>query len=195
MPRNSRPSARPRMSRRTLVRRGLYLGAGVGVSAGGLLLWGHARRYPAPQPSCELLFLQAREFAILTALADTIFPAGNPLGISGRDARVPEYVDRMLARMPSDKAAEFEAMLLLFEHGTLAFGLRIRRFTALPPAAAERYLRRWEEAQVYSRRMLAAGLKTLLGIGYFAHPEVQQAMGIQKICATSSDALPRQEWS
>ena len=176
------------------MRRSLYIGAGLGATAGGLLLWGHAGRYPTPEPSCELLFLERRDFAILAALADTIFPYGNPLGRSGSAARVPEYVDRMLARMPKDKAEEFRAMMLLFEHGTLAFGLRVRRFTELPPAAAQRYLRRWEEAQVYSRRMLAAGLKTLLGIAYFAHPEVQKAMGIQKICATPADAQQRQEW-
>ncbi len=194
MPRSPRPTARPRISRRTLVRRSLYIGAGLGAATGGLLLWGHARRYPNPEPACELLYLERREFTILVALADTIFPRGNPIGHSGSGARVPEYVDRMLARMPKDKAEEFRAMLLLFEHGTLAFGLRVRRFTELPPAAAQRYLRRWEEAQVYSRRMLAAGLKTLLGIAYFAHPAVQEAMGIQKVCASPKDAQPRQEW-
>jgi len=195
MSRPQRPSARPRISRRTLVRRSLVVGAGVSAAASGLLLWGHAGRYPRPNAACELVYLERREFTILMALADTIFPRDNPLGLSGTDVRVPEYVDRMLARMPSDKSAEFRAMLLLFEHGTLAFGLRVRRFTELPPRAAQRYLRRWEEAQVYSRRMLAAGLKTLLGIGYFAHPEVQAAMGIQRICATPADAQPREEWS
>lgn len=175
------------------MRRSLYVGAGLSA-AGGLLLWGHAGRYPVPRPASDLLYLERREFAILSALADTIFPQGNPIGRSGSEARVPEYVDRMLARMPPDKAEEFKAMLLLFEHGTLAFGLRVRRFTELPPAAAQAYLRRWEEAQVYSRRMLAAGLKTLLGIAYFAHPEVQEMMGIQKVCATPADAQQRQEW-
>jgi len=183
------------MSRRTLVRRGLFLGAGTSVAAGGLLLWGHGGRYPSPKPACPLVYLERREFAILVALADAIFPKDNPLGLSGSEVRVPEYVDRMLARMPADKAAEFRAMLLLFEHGTLAFGLRARRFTELPQKAREKYLRRWEEARVYSRRMLAAGLKTLLGIGYFAHPDVKAALGIQKICATAVDALPREEWS
>ncbi|MDP6928524.1 MAG: hypothetical protein QF412_02360, partial [Planctomycetota bacterium] len=103
--------------------------------------------------------------------------------------------DRMLAGMDEDKSSEFRAMLLLFEHGTLAFGLRARRFTELPSKARERYLRRWEEARVYSRRILAAGLKTVLGVAYFAHPSVQEALAIQRVCATPADAAPREEWS
>ena len=189
-----RPTARPRLSRRKLIKRGLILGAGGSAAAGGLLLWGHGGRYPLPQAAANLIYLERREFAILVALADALFPKENPLGLSGTEVRVPEYVDRMLARMPEDKSAEFRAMLLVFEHGTLAFGLRARRFTELPTRARERYLRRWEEARVYSRRMLAAGLKTLLGIGYFAHPDVQAAMGVQRLCATASDAQPRPEW-
>jgi hypothetical protein len=182
------------MSRRTVVRRGLIVGAGASAAT-GLLLWGHGGRYPTAEPACALLYLERREFAILSALADALFPKDNPLGLCGTDVRVPEYVDRMLARMPSDKSTEFRSMLLLFEHGTLAFGLRARRFTELPQKARERYLRRWEEARVYSRRMLAAGLKTLLGIGYFAHPEVRKALGMETICATPSDAKDREEWS
>lgn len=195
MSRSSRPSARPRISRRSLVRRGLVLGAVGATATGAVLTWGHGQRYPEPEPACTLRYLQRREFAILAALSDALFPSGNAIGPSGTEARVPEYVDHLLAEMDSDKAAEFRSMLLLFEHGTLAFGLRARRFTELPQKARERYLRRWEEARVYSRRMLAAGLKTILGTAYFAHPDVQEALGIDRLCATAADAAPRAEWS
>ena len=108
---------------------------------------------------------------------------------------MPEYIDRMLADMRADKAFEFTTMLALFEHGTTAFGLRVKRFTDLDQKARERYLRRWERARVYSRRMLAAGLKTLLGIAYFAYPGVQEQLGIDRQCGSAADALPREEWS
>ena len=171
------------------------MGAVATAAAGGVITWGHGRRYPDPEPACTLHYLERREFAIVSALSDALFPADNNIGPSGTEARVPEYVDRMLAAMGSDKAGEFRAMLLLFEHGTLAFGLRARRFTELPMKARERYLRRWEEARVYSRRILAAGLKTILGIAYFAHPDVQTALGMERLCATTADASPREEWS
>ncbi|MEE2828317.1 MAG: gluconate 2-dehydrogenase subunit 3 family protein [Myxococcota bacterium] len=191
----ARPTARPRISRRSLVKRGLALAALGGAAGAGVLTWGHGGRYADPVPACDLHYLQRREFAILAALANALFPPGNDIGLSGTDARIPEYVDRMLAGMSQHKAAEFRAMLLLFEHGTLAFGLRARRFTDLSLPARERYLRRWEEARVYSRRILAAGLKTVLGIAYFAHPKVQAKLGMDRICASPADAVPREEWS
>ena len=118
MPPSPRPSARPRISRRTLVKRGIAVGAVATAAAGGVITWGHGRRYPDPDPACPLHYLERREFAIVSALSDALFPADNNIGLSGTEARVPEYVDRMLAGMGSDKAGEFRAMLLLFEHGT-----------------------------------------------------------------------------
>jgi hypothetical protein len=164
------------------------------VYAGASVL-GHAGLYPDPEAACELKYLSAREYAIVAALSQALFPPGNPLGIDGRQARVPEYIDRMLADMEPGKAADLKNMFLLFEHGTLAFGLRVRRFTELPERAREKYLRRWERARVYSRRMLAAALKSMLGMGYFAHPEVQKALGMERTCGTVADARPRAEWS
>ena len=177
------------------MRRGAAVAAVGMVGYGGASLVGHAGRYPEPEAACELLYLERREYAIVAALALALFPPGNPLGIDGLQARVPEYIDRMLAAMEPDKAGDLEAMFLLFEHGTLAFGLRVRRFTELPVRAREKYLRRWERARVYSRRMLVAALKSMVGMGYFAHPDVQQALGMERTCGTVADARPRAEWS
>ncbi len=195
MPGDRRPDARPRLSRRTLLRRGAAIGL-VGAATGATVVGiGHVGQYAEAEPACELLSLSRREYNIVAALADSLFPPGNSIGLSGREARVPEYIDRMLAGMRPDKATEFRTMLALFEHGTTAFGLRVRRFTDLPQKARERYLRRWERARVYSRRMLAAGLKTMLGIGYFAYPAVQERLGVDRTCATPADAAERPEWS
>ena len=96
--------------------------------------------------------------------------------------------------MREDKASDYHMMLLLFEHGTLAFGLRARRFTDLSVEAREQYLRRWETTRVYSRRMLATGLKTSMGTAYFAHPEVRERIGIHPTCGSPADSQPRDEW-
>ncbi len=161
----------------------------------GLTIAGHAGRYEEAHPACPLRYFTRREYRIVTDLANTMFPPRNALGITGTEARVPEYMDHMLAGMRADKASELRAMFLLFEHGTLAFGLRTQRFTELTPTDQERYLRRWERAQVYSRRMLVAGLKAFLGMAYFAHPAVRERLGIQHLCGSPADALPREEWS
>lgn len=194
MSRNTtRPVARP--SRRTVLRATAATAGVVAVGGVGVAVHGHAHRYAPVDPACPLLAFSRREFEIVGALADVLFPPGNHIGISGREARVPEYIDHMVAGMEDDKATEVKAMFLLFEHGTLAFGLRRRRFTDLPRIAQTRYLRRWETARVYSRRMLAAGLKTYLGLAYFAHPDVREALGIRRACGSAADALPREEWS
>lgn len=192
-----RPTDSPAgFSRRVLLRRG---GAVAVVGAAGVIstttLLGQARRYPEARPACELLYLSKREFAILAALADTVFPPGNPLGHTGTEARVPEYIDRMLAALEPEKAADLKKMLLLFEHGTLAFGLRFRRFSSLPAKARARYLHHWESSAIYTRRAAVTAIKTLLGMAYFAHPEVRASLGIHPLCATPADAEPREEWS
>lgn len=184
-----------RITRRTVLRRSAAVLAVSGATYGGVSLYGHAGRYPDPTAACTLEYLGKREYAIVAALSLALFPPGNPLGIDGLQARVPEYIDRLLAGMEPDKARDLEAMFLLFEHGTLAFGLRVRRFTELPAREREKYLRRWERARVYSRRMLAAALKGMLGMGYFAHPDVQEALGMQRTCGTIADAKPRDEWA
>ncbi|GEM_PF-1125345 len=194
MPRFALPPG-SRSTRRTFLRRGAAAVAVSGAVYGGVSLYGHAGLYPEPEAACELKYLERREYAIVAALALALFPPGNSLGIDGLQARVPEYIDRLLTGMEPEKAADLKSMFLLFEHGTLAFGLRVRRFTELPPRARERYLRRWERARVYSRRMLAAALKSMLGMGYFAHPDVQEALGMKRMCGTIADAKPRDEWT
>jgi hypothetical protein len=184
-----------RLSRRALLRRSAAAAALASAAGAGVFCAGHAGRYPEPSPACTLKFLAPREYAIVAALADTLFPPGNPIGLCGTEARVPEYVDRWLAAMQPDKAGEYRAMLLLFEHGTLAFGLRARRFTDLAQSARERYLRHWETSGIYARRALVGGLKTTLGFAYFAYPGVESRLGIARSCGAPADALPREEWS
>ncbi len=195
MPKRLHPHSSARFSRRTALRACCAVG-GVALSvAGGFAAYGHSHRYSEVEPACELLAFTKREFQIVADLANILFPPGNPLGISGREARVAEYIDRMVAGMEEDKATETKAMFLLFEHGTLAFGLRTRRFTDLPVTEKERYLRRWERARIYSKRMLAAGLKTYLGLAYFAHPDVRARLGAKRLCGSAADSVVRAEWS
>jgi hypothetical protein len=190
----ARPSASSGISRRTILRRaGIAAGAVAGASALAFGL-GHGGRYDPVEPAATLIYLKKREYTIVAALADTIFPPGNDIGLSGTDARVPEYIDRWLEGQDEARAGEFRMMMMLFEHGTAAFGLRVRRFTNLSTQARENYLRRWETTRLYSRRMLAMALKSALGIAYFAHPEVQKRIGLQHRCATPADAHPREEW-
>ena len=195
MPRTARRQTSARFSRRTVLRAGGAAAALTAAGAGALAIHGHAGRYEEADPACPLRYFTRREYRIVCDLADTLFPPGNALGITGRQARVPEYIDHMLAGMREDKAVETHAMFLLFEHGTLAFGIRTRRFTDLSTREKESYLRRWERARVYSRRMLAAGLKAYLGLAYFAHPAVRRKLGVERACASAADALPREEWS
>ena len=190
----SRPSALVKISRRTVLRRGGIAIAAVGGASALAFGIGHSGRYDEVDSAVDLIYLHRREYTIVAALANTVFPPGNAIGLSGTDARVPEYIDRWLDGQGAAKAGEFRMMMMLFEHGTAAFGLRVRRFTDLDAEARERYLRRWETTRLYSRRMLAMALKSALGIAYFAYPGVQERIGVQHRCATAADARPREEW-
>lgn len=160
------------ISRRKLLWGGVA--GGVGLGAAGTL----GLRLGAPAPGA--LVLTAEEWAVVEAVAEVMFP-GAPFPVDGVQAGVARETDRLLhALMDGPRRAAFRYVLRTLEWGTLAS--RGRRFTALPPAERKEVLETWSSPEVLARRVAGDSLRAVLGMAYFAHPEVIAAMGWRTGC-------------
>ena len=122
--------------------------------------------------------LDAGSHRILRAFVDAARPRG-----SGFDQKIEEDViremDGFFPYLPRPLRVMFPMGLRLLEFGPPVFA-RPRRWTrmsALPREEAERYLEGWLEAGGL-RGALLLGLRTLLFLGFYQHPEVLDSLGI-----------------
>lgn len=135
----------------------------------------------APKNAAEgMQALSALECEVVAALADAFFP-GVHFPLSGTQAGVPAAVDRIVAEVLEPVHAQgFRAILRALEWGTVAS--RGRRFTGLTRSEQLDVLETWTEPTVLPRRVAGDSLKAVLGMAYFAHPDIQAAMGWRVGC-------------
>lgn len=119
--------------------------------------------------------LSAKEQAIVKAAADTYFPTGGRLGLSGAQAGAVEYFDRQLEESTTRMVFLIRLLLLFVEHFPW-FMLR-RRFTSQLPWQREATLRAWTTSEIYMLRVIATSLRTLISFGYMASDDVCARIG------------------
>jgi hypothetical protein len=150
--------------------------------AAGLLGLGLARvyaGYPAAAPRPQAL--RRREHALVTAVADAMFPPGGAIAASGAEAEVASYVDRLFAESQPRQRAQMRALFFLFEHATLIFpapgGLGgLRRYSSLDESQRQAVLERWRTSRFFVRRLCFTSLRALCTLGFFASPRVLRAL-------------------
>jgi len=122
--------------------------------------------------------LDRREQAIVSACADALFPPGGPIPVSGTEAGIVRYMDSYLGRLPRVPRSLARLLLFSIEHGPWIFGPRPARFTRLRPVERVAVLRAMARSSLYFRRISFLSLRTMMTMGYLAHPEVQRRMKI-----------------
>ncbi len=122
--------------------------------------------------------LNRKEQAIVSACADALFPPGGPIPVSGTEAGLVRYIDGYLGRLPRVPRILVRLLLFSFEHGPWIFGPRPARFTRLRPVERVAVLRAMARSSIYFRRVSFLSLRTMMTMGYLAHPEVQRRMKI-----------------
>jgi len=111
-----------------------------------------------------------------------MFPPGGHIRSSGLDADLPAYVDRWMA--VSQRRVRLLMHLLFFfvEHATLFFPAprprRRRRFSSLSLEQRVAVLEAWGGSRLYLRRLIFMSLRSILTMGYFAHPPVLRQLGV-----------------
>ena len=155
---------------------GFFLVAAAGYALGRIFL-GYAR--PVKPPA----LLSRQEWALVDAAAQTLFPPGGAISVSGREAGIPAFVDRYVAAVPRHLRILMRLLFFLIEHATVLFpatgglfGGGMRRFSRLSPEQRIAALAGWERSSLFARRLVFTSLRAILTMGYMSSPAVLRAL-------------------
>jgi hypothetical protein len=153
--------------------------AAIGAALAVLIAWiARSVFLGYPRSALQAVLLTHKEQAIVSACADALFPPGGPIPVSGTEAGLVGYMDRYLERLPRLPRLLARLLLLSVEHGPWVFGPRPARFTRLKPVERVAMLRAMARSSLYFRRISFLSLRTMMTMGYLAHPEVARRMHI-----------------
>jgi len=113
---------------------------------------------------------------ILGAVITAIRPRGHGFD-QPIDADVLAEIERFLPFLPAPLRLGLPLGLRLLELGPLLFARRACRFSSMAPAEGCAYLARWQDAGGL-RGALLMGLRTLVFLGFYQHPAVLSALGV-----------------
>lgn len=146
------------------------------------LIWGVRRLFFGYPAVPQARSLAAREWALVEAVSDAMFPRGGAIPPSGRQAGVPAYVDGYVASVPAGIRLLMRLLFMLVEQATLFFpapgaGGR-RRFSALDSDQREAVLEGWRTSSLFPRRLVFTSLRAILCMGYLADPVVLRKLDL-----------------
>jgi hypothetical protein len=137
------------------------------------------------RPASRPVLLSRPELAVVDAAAETLFPPGGAIPVSGREARIPAFVDLYVAAMPRHLRILMRMLFFLVEHATVFFpatggllGGGMRRFSRLSPEQRVAALAGWERSSLFARRLVFTSLRAILTMGYMSSPAVLRALGL-----------------
>lgn len=118
--------------------------------------------------------LHRRERIFITVFADTLFPKGGDIPLSGSQAELVLYTSTYLEKLPTKQRILCRMLFLFIQLSPILFGPRHVRFTHLEPRERHQFLEEMSTSSFYFRRLSFLSMRTILTLGYFAHPKVQQ---------------------
>ncbi len=125
--------------------------------------------------------LTADESRIVRALGQAMFPREAQGLPDARDAGVVDYVDELLEKSLPFERAQLRGMFQLYDRGFAAWsGRPLGRLVDADAEEVSDYLRSWEESPIYERRMLFEAVRSVLMMGWFGSPEVNEAVGVSR---------------
>ena len=162
----------PKPTRRQVLTIGSLVTGGTLV---GGFLW-----LPSAAPGKHVL--SADELSIIGALGEVFFPEGNAIGLSWRDVELESGVDQLLSETIAPNLVDpFRYLLRFVEYGTIAeTGSRFTRCSVKRRAAL---LEDWGRPGSKYRSGGMNSLKSILGMAYFNHPRVLDAVGWRSMCS------------
>jgi hypothetical protein len=163
------------LSRRNLLKTGLFGGAAVVLGSVGLALWDSPPRADTP----PLRVLDGREYAILCAIADRVAPALGPDAPGALALGTVAALDAMLETVDVEQQKGLKLALRVFD-SALVGALTCERlgpFTSLSPEARDRVLTAWKDSRVGFRRSVFRALSGAILSVYWGDPRVWPRTG------------------
>jgi hypothetical protein len=110
-----------------------------------------------------------------------MFPPGNALGVDADQAEVAQGVDTLLVdTIDPTMARSFRYLLRGIELGTVV--LAGSRFTRCSLEKRRGLMARWDQPGSWVGRVTGASVRAVLGMAYFNHPDVLDAVGWRVGC-------------
>lgn len=157
------------VGRRTVLRLGTT-GAALLALGGGAGAWITAG-YPALlAPTDAPVALSVKEFAVVRALVDALFPADDGFP-SGLDLGVHQRVDEELWAASDRTRSDLKSGIQLIEHLPPLYG-KLHRFTALPREARAEVFAAMTRSSRSTIRQIAIALKQMVQLFYYGNEQV-----------------------
>ena len=112
----------------------------------------------------------------LLALAEVVMPRGENFHLDLREYTV-DIVDRFVGYFPIHLRIGFPLGLLLLEFGPILYALKFSRFSSMSLEERESYVAGWVDSKSAARRDLIKGVKGLVLVAFYSHPEVMAYIG------------------
>lgn len=130
-----------------------------------------------PPPALDGSTLNRMEQALVSAVADALFPPGGLFPLSGSEAGMVEYFDGYLRRCHGPEGFLLRLLLLFTELSPFAFGPRRAPFSRLSLAHRTRFLQEAFKSRIYFRRVAFTSMRALMTMGYLSNRQVADHMG------------------
>lgn len=173
------------ITRRSLLKRGLWGGALLAVGGAGALAFRGTRLAPPPPEGLQVFDLA--QYSVMDAFCRRVV---TPLqGPSAEELRVAFNADRVLTRASPDVQKEVKQLLGLFENALagLLFAGVTQPFTRLSPQAQDEVIRDWSVSRLELRRTGYQALRTIALASYYGADETW--------AASSYPGPPRAFWN
>jgi hypothetical protein len=163
------------LSRRNLLKTGLVGTVLVGLGSVGLAFRETTTRTDTP----SLSVFDAREYAVLCAIADRIAPALGPGAPGALAVGTVQKLDALLRQADVENQKGIKLALRVFENALTGavVGERIAPFSALSPEARDRVLAGWRDSRIGFRRTVFRALGGLILSVYWGDERVWQRIG------------------
>ncbi len=138
-----------------------------------------------------LKVLSRPEADALDVLTTAFFPPGNGIGPDARDTELVRYIDGYIDQLANPQQTLVRSLITIFDQGTLASGY-LRPVRKLDWVQAREYLASWEDSRLKWKHDLHSGLKSVVALAYFSHPDVLNQMTITANCPSAGPRLHKQ---
>ena len=112
----------------------------------------------------------------LWSLIEVIMPRNDEFHPDLKDY-ILDYVETYVGYFPKHLKIAFPMGLLLLERGTLPFMGKPTGFSKLDLAERDRYVKSWMNSRWQARRELIRGVKSLVMVAFYSHPDVMKHIG------------------